>query len=135
MKDINEILGMASRVQEQLEKAQADLDHVMVEGVSGGGLEQFSSIAAEIARLERRVCDRRPLGATLDHREQQVGVCIALRCVQHVMHALHGGCDAHGADMRRAFIGPDGELHGYTLNRERRTRGRANSSARSPACS
>jgi hypothetical protein len=45
MKDINEILGMASRVQEQLEKAQADLDHVKVEGVSGGGLVRITATA------------------------------------------------------------------------------------------
>lgn len=45
MKDINEILGMASRVQEQLEKAQADLDHVEVVGVSGGGLVKIVATA------------------------------------------------------------------------------------------
>ncbi len=45
MKDINEILGMASRVQEQLEKAQADLDHVEVAGVSGGGLVKIVATA------------------------------------------------------------------------------------------
>lgn len=45
MKDINEILGMASRVQEQLEKAQADLDHVEVSGVSGGGLVKIVATA------------------------------------------------------------------------------------------
>lgn len=38
MKDINDILGMASRVQEELTKAQASLDTIEVEGKSGGGL-------------------------------------------------------------------------------------------------
>ena len=51
------------------------------------------------------------LVAPLDHREQQVGVGVALRRVQHVVHALHRGGDAHRADVRRAFVGPDGELH------------------------
>lgn len=37
MKDLNEILGMASRVQEELSRAQANLDKIEVEGVSGGG--------------------------------------------------------------------------------------------------
>ncbi|HEX7821327.1 MAG TPA: YbaB/EbfC family nucleoid-associated protein [Sphingobium sp.] len=38
MKDLNDILGMASRVQEELAKAQAGLDIIEVEGKSGGGL-------------------------------------------------------------------------------------------------
>ena len=45
MKDLNEILGMASRVQEELEKAQADLDSIEIEGVSGGGLVKVRSSA------------------------------------------------------------------------------------------
>ena len=81
-------------------------------GVARRGLEQLGRVAAEVARLEGRVGDRRALGAALDHREQQVGVGVALRRVQHVVHALHRGGDAHRADMRRAFVGPDGELHG-----------------------
>ncbi len=35
-----------------------------------GRLEEFRGIGAEIARLEGRVGDRRPIGSALDHREQ-----------------------------------------------------------------
>ena len=45
MKDINDILGMASRVQEELQKAQASLDTIEVEGVSGGGLVKVRASA------------------------------------------------------------------------------------------
>lgn len=45
MKDINEILGMASRVQEELQKAQASLDTIEVEGVAGGGLVKVRASA------------------------------------------------------------------------------------------
>ncbi|HZV17642.1 MAG TPA: YbaB/EbfC family nucleoid-associated protein [Sphingobium sp.] len=38
MKDLNDILGMASRMQEEMQKAQAELDNIEVEGVAGGGL-------------------------------------------------------------------------------------------------
>lgn len=38
MKNLDEILKMASNVQSELEKAQASLDTIEVEGVSGGGL-------------------------------------------------------------------------------------------------
>jgi len=38
MKDLNDILGMASRVQEEMQKAQAELDTIEVQGVAGGGL-------------------------------------------------------------------------------------------------
>jgi len=38
MKDLNDILGMASRVQEEMQKAQAELDNIEVQGVAGGGL-------------------------------------------------------------------------------------------------
>ena len=51
-------------------------------------------------------------GAALDHGEQQVGVGVALGRVQDEVDALHGGGDAHGADVGRAFVGPEGELHG-----------------------
>ena len=37
MKDLNEILGMASRVQEELQRAQDNLDKLEVEGAAGGG--------------------------------------------------------------------------------------------------
>jgi hypothetical protein len=50
--------------------------------------------------------------APLDHGEEQVGVGVALRRVQDVVQALHGRGDAHGADMGRALVCPDGQLHG-----------------------
>lgn len=45
MKDLNDILGMASRVQEELSKAQAGLDSIEVEGASGGGLVKVRASA------------------------------------------------------------------------------------------
>ena len=38
MKSLDEILSMAQNVQNELTKAQANLDTIEVEGVSGGGL-------------------------------------------------------------------------------------------------
>lgn len=45
MKDLNEILGMASRVQEELTKAQDNLDKIEVEGVAGGGIVRVRASA------------------------------------------------------------------------------------------
>lgn len=45
MKDLNEILGMASRVQEELQRAQENLDKLEVEGVAGGGLVKVRASA------------------------------------------------------------------------------------------
>jgi DNA-binding YbaB/EbfC family protein len=45
MKDLNDILGMASRVQEEMQKAQAELDTIVVEGVAGGGLVKVRASA------------------------------------------------------------------------------------------
>lgn len=45
MKDLNEILGMASRVQEELTRAQENLDRMEVEGVSGGGVVKVRATA------------------------------------------------------------------------------------------
>ncbi|MCB2013352.1 MAG: YbaB/EbfC family nucleoid-associated protein [Sphingobium sp.] len=45
MKDLNEILGMATRVQEELQKAQENLDKIEVEGVSGGGVVKVRATA------------------------------------------------------------------------------------------
>ena len=45
MKDLNEILGMASRVQEELQKAQDNLDKIEVEGAAGGGLVKVRASA------------------------------------------------------------------------------------------
>ena len=93
--------------------------------VARRGLEQFGGIAAEIARLEGRVGHRAAASPPLDHGEQQVGVGVALRRMQHVMHALHRGRDAHRADMGRAFIGPERELHRERSDRQPRAAARA----------
>lgn len=45
MKDLNDILGMASRVQDELQKAQASLDTIEVEGAAGGGLVKVRASA------------------------------------------------------------------------------------------
>jgi DNA-binding protein YbaB len=45
MKDLNEILGMASRVQEELQRAQDNLDKIEVEGAAGGGLVKVRASA------------------------------------------------------------------------------------------
>ncbi len=45
MKDLNEILGMATRVQEELQRAQDNLDKLEVEGVAGGGLVKVKASA------------------------------------------------------------------------------------------
>lgn len=45
MKSIDDILKMAQNVQTELEKAQANLDSIEVEGVSGGGLVRIRASA------------------------------------------------------------------------------------------
>lgn len=45
MKDLNDILGMATRVQEELQKAQANLDKIEVEGAAGGGVVKVRASA------------------------------------------------------------------------------------------
>ena len=45
MKNIDEILAMAQNVQSELEKAQANLDTIEVEGASGGGLVKIKASA------------------------------------------------------------------------------------------
>ncbi|MEZ5656245.1 MAG: YbaB/EbfC family nucleoid-associated protein [Sphingobium sp.] len=45
MKDLNDILGMASRVQEELTRAQENLDKIEVEGASGGGIVKVRATA------------------------------------------------------------------------------------------
>ena len=45
MPDFDEILKMAQNAQEQLMKAQEDLDRIEVEGVSGGGLVKIRASA------------------------------------------------------------------------------------------
>ncbi|MGN7999570.1 YbaB/EbfC family nucleoid-associated protein [Sphingomonas sp. 22176] len=45
MKSLEEIMAMAQNVQAELTKAQASLDSVEVEGVSGGGLVKVTASA------------------------------------------------------------------------------------------
>ena len=52
-------------------------------------LDQFGGVATQIARLERGVSDGGALATPLDHREQQIGVGIALGSVKHVVNPLH----------------------------------------------
>lgn len=45
MKNLDDILNMAKNVQDELSKAQANLDKIEVEGVSGGGLIKVRATA------------------------------------------------------------------------------------------
>ncbi len=45
MKNLDDILNMAKNVQDELSKAQAGLDNIEVEGVSGGGLVKIKATA------------------------------------------------------------------------------------------
>ncbi|ODU21522.1 MAG: nucleoid-associated protein, YbaB/EbfC family [Sphingomonas sp. SCN 67-18] len=45
MKNLDDILNMAKNVQDELSKAQANLDSIEVEGVSGGGLVKVKASA------------------------------------------------------------------------------------------
>lgn len=45
MKSLDEILKMAQSVQEELGKAQANLDQIEVEGVAGGGMVKVRATA------------------------------------------------------------------------------------------
>ncbi|MHA3841568.1 YbaB/EbfC family nucleoid-associated protein [Sphingomonas aestuarii] len=45
MKSLEDIMAMAQNVQSELEKAQANLDAIEVEGVSGGGLVRVKASA------------------------------------------------------------------------------------------
>ncbi|WP_294339767.1 YbaB/EbfC family nucleoid-associated protein [uncultured Sphingomonas sp.] len=45
MKSIEDIMAMAQNVQDELRKAQANLDTIEVEGVSGGGLVKVKASA------------------------------------------------------------------------------------------
>ena len=74
-------------------------------------LHQFGGVAAQVTGLEGGVGHGGAPVAPLDHREQQIGVGVALGGMQHVVHPLHRRGDAHGAHMGRAFVGPEGEFH------------------------
>jgi DNA-binding YbaB/EbfC family protein len=45
MKNLDDILAMAKNVQDELSKAQSNLDTIEVEGVSGGGLVKIKASA------------------------------------------------------------------------------------------
>ena len=45
MKNLDDILAMAKNVQDEMQKAQASLDTIEVEGVSGGGLVRIKATA------------------------------------------------------------------------------------------
>ena len=45
MKNLDDILAMAKNVQDEMQKAQASLDSIEVEGVSGGGLVRIRASA------------------------------------------------------------------------------------------
>ncbi|MFD1611674.1 YbaB/EbfC family nucleoid-associated protein [Sphingomonas tabacisoli] len=45
MKNLDDILNMAKNVQDELTKAQANLDKIEVEGASGGGLVKVKATA------------------------------------------------------------------------------------------
>ena len=45
MKSLDDIIKMAGNVQAELQKAQAGLDNIEVEGVSGGGLVRMKATA------------------------------------------------------------------------------------------
>jgi DNA-binding YbaB/EbfC family protein len=45
MKNLDDILNMAKNVQEELTKAQANLDKIEVEGMSGGGMVKVRATA------------------------------------------------------------------------------------------
>lgn len=45
MKNLDDILKMAANVQDELQKAQASLDSIEVEGASGGGLVKVKASA------------------------------------------------------------------------------------------
>ena len=45
MKNLDEIMAMAQNIQAEMQKAQDKLDHVEVEGVSGGGLVKVRATA------------------------------------------------------------------------------------------
>ena len=109
-------------------------------GLACSVLEQLGRVTAQIARLEGGVGDGRAARQALDHGEQQVGVSVALRGVQHIVHVRHGGGHAHRAHMGRSFVSPERQLHGVFLRFQaasfrRRLSGRLNSPAKSAACS
>ena len=86
-------------------------------------LHQLGGITAQISGLKGGVGDRWAPVTPLDHREQQIGVGVALRGMEHVMDALHRSGDTHGPNVGGAFVGPEGEFHGWVGERANGTRG------------
>ena len=82
------------------------------ESLTSSTLEKFGSVTTEVTRLKGRVSHWWPLGQPFNHGEQQVGISVALGRVQNIVNVSHRGSDAHGTDMRWAFISPERELHG-----------------------
>jgi len=114
---IEEELNALFRIQVEARSPDVELDVETILGreaglrIGDGRFHQLRGVAAQVARLERGVGDRRAAVLPLDHREQQVGVGIALRRVQHVVHPAHGCGDPHRPHVGRAFVGPEGEFH------------------------
>ena len=80
--------------------------------------EKLCRVATQVTCLECCVRDWRATGQALNHGEQQIGVGIALGCVQHIVHIAHGGGNAHGANVWRSFVCPKRELHLVFLCRQ-----------------
>ena len=78
---------------------------------AGGGFEKLGGIATQITCLKGGVGHRRAFRQTLDHGEQQIGVGIALRRMQDIVHIFHGRGHTHCAHVRRSFVSPECELH------------------------
>ena len=75
---------ISSAVQEAPTSMACGLESLV--GLAHGALKESGGIAAQIARLKGGVGHRRPARQPLDHGEQQIGVGVALRRVQHVVH-------------------------------------------------
>ena len=88
-----------------------------LEGLPGRSLEKLCGVAPEISRLKGGVGDGRALLQALDHGEQQVGIGVALGCMQHIVHAFHRRGNAHRPHVRRSFVSPERELHVVCLRR------------------
>ena len=84
-------------------------------GVTHCRLHELRRVTAEVPRLERGIGHRRSCVTALDHGEEQIRIRVALRRMQHVMHALHRGRDAHRAHVRRAFVRPERQFHAVIL--------------------
>ena len=80
-------------------------------GCSDRTLHKLGGVATQVAGLEGGVGNGRAPVPPFNHREQQIGIGVALGGVQHVVHTLHRGGYAHGTHVRGAFVGPEGEFH------------------------